>query len=161
MVTSGSSPLVRGSESSLEFYLHRNRFIPARAGIGPTSSYCAFRHTVHPRSCGDRTITKHHIIYNLGSSPLVRGSVIMSHIDFIKKRFIPARAGIGCRVACRRAPQTVHPRSCGDRYTIVACKVVVFGSSPLVRGSVHDRHFGDGIMRFIPARAGIGLVVDT
>ena len=50
-----------------------------------------------------------------GSSPLVRGSDICLTTPNIKKRFIPARAGIGNFNTKKRERPTVHPRSCGDR----------------------------------------------
>ncbi|KUJ88969.1 MAG: hypothetical protein XD36_0451 [Halomonas sp. 54_146] len=91
----GSSPLVRGSAQERWLAVARGRFIPARAGIGSIRSSPAATTTVHPRSCGDRACKPTVSCGSCGSSPLVRGSVLMNASDRAIKRFIPARAGIG------------------------------------------------------------------
>ena len=93
----GSSPLVRGSGVMKCKLRVTRRFIPARAGIGPTCFSVAQPGSVHPRSCGDRLPSMPTYWSPNGSSPLVRGSGVIPKrtVDF--QRFIPARAGIGIR----------------------------------------------------------------
>ena len=52
---------------------------------------------------------------------------------------------------------TVHPRSCGDRLQPHELAKATGGSSPLVRGSGLGTETPQSAVRFIPARAGIGL----
>ncbi|AJY52590.1 hypothetical protein KO116_04129 [Halomonas sp. KO116] len=153
------------------------RFIPARAGIGTRDGERAIMNMVHPRSCGDRSVTLQTDYMGSGSSPLVRGSAT-EHIElrqnrrFIparagigqarlfmtseSSRFIPARAGIGALADDMVAEFPVHPRSCGDRQCIRGRAPAIAGSSPLVRGSGVQRAPLAVRIRFIPARAGIG-----
>ena len=73
----GSSPLVRGSVQAEDRELGKHRFIPARAGIGHDYRLPLCNIPVHPRSCGDRKTRNINTIFNIGSSPLVRGSVLL------------------------------------------------------------------------------------
>ncbi len=91
----GSSPLVRGSAGDGHVPCRHHRFIPARAGIGKCLILLVILSAVHPRSCGDRALDAIRRLNKRGSSPLVRGSVFFHCIGLVKKRFIPARAGIG------------------------------------------------------------------
>ena len=110
----GSSPRVRGTAPCL------CRFIPARAGNGPTIlrdtvRACGERHrpasSVHPRACGERYGSLPYMSTPVGSSPRVRGTVEIRPGSRARPRFIPARAGNGRR----RITRTVHPRACGER----------------------------------------------
>ena len=92
-----------------------------------------------------------------GSSPPVRGSVADGSGKKQPKRFIPARAGIGCWVPAQRACSPVHPRPCGDRALGCGLASAGLGSSPPVRGSDTATAQGNDQQRFIPARAGIGV----
>ena len=157
----GSSPLVRGSGHRLWSNQASIRFIPARAGIGRRFSSAPGVGAVHPRSCGDRDTPPSREKGQGGSSPLVRGSVTPANPDRAKNRFIPARAGIG-RPATSASPlRPVHPRSCGDRTSLSSGSRSNIGSSPLVRGSVLPPFDGLNRTRFIPARAGIGQVIEA
>ncbi len=91
----GSSPPVRGSEPPVTRHCVPNRFIPARAGIGTSSTMSKKIPPVHPRPCGDR-LEPNALTGNVdGSSPPVRGSVQIVFTRQSAFRFIPARAGIG------------------------------------------------------------------
>ncbi len=158
VLLTGSSPLVRGSDRGRKQRLHVGRFIPARAGIGCWVAKYPKRPPVHPRSCGDRIEIGKRLNGSDGSSPLVRGSAPFLRLAPSGSRFIPARAGIGASSAGRSGVATVHPRSCGDRDTVVFDANGERGSSPLVRGSGHPARAGPAGPRFIPARAGIGYL---
>ena len=137
----------------------RRRFIPTRAGIGSISASIFTASSVHPRSCGDRPSSIASRMSNDGSSPLVRGSGLDCSHRGNNFRFIPARAGIGWRTSISRYAATVHPHSCGDREYFGLDFYGVVGSSPLVRGSGAMIRGKCLILRFIPARAGIGSPV--
>ncbi len=152
----GSSPLVRGSAAPPARHRPHARFIPARAGIGTWVPLPPARPPVHPRSCGDRASRFQFARDSSGSSPLVRGSVNAWLLCLDRKRFIPARAGIGKFELDNLLTASVHPRSCGDRPWWLYQRSMRSGSSPLVRGSAFNRALCVGKVRFIPARAGIG-----
>ena len=152
----GSSPLVRGSGVGRLLANWSPRFIPARAGIGLQQGQPLRQISVHPRSCGDRFVFIRTEGSLPGSSPLVRGSEVGEGGRSALRRFIPARAGIGCGIAAHQCAHAVHPRSCGDRVTEATHQLKSPGSSPLVRGSARDVDVASVGGRFIPARAGIG-----
>ena len=71
----GSSPLVRGTDRKGGRMNHRFRFIPARAGNRRQVVNVRSHPAVHPRSCGEQHRKQVPIGFNVGSSPLVRGTV--------------------------------------------------------------------------------------
>ena len=89
----GSSPLVRGTWSTISIAFLIARFIPAGAGnmYSRTKIDCLF--VVHPRWCGEHWVRKGWGRMSFGSSPLVRGTCGFYHRAHRKKRFIPAGAG--------------------------------------------------------------------
>ena len=91
----GSSPPVRGSAEFFQLKLMQLRFIPARAGIGSPRARRGWQTSVHPRPCGDRSPARACSTASSGSSPPVRGSVMVDYDVTEALRFIPARAGIG------------------------------------------------------------------
>ena len=89
-----------------------------------------------------------------GSSPLVRGTFKNQQGCVIIDRFIPARAGNIRTSPVGHVPATVHPRSCGEHSMPPFAISSQPGSSPLVRGTYHQRNSTLQFQRFIPARAG-------
>ena len=91
---SGSSPRVRGTQpltfGEEIFY----RFIPACAGTTVGLKIGAVQRTVHPRVCGEHTLSIALIRSNIGSSPRVRGTLF----PLRKRSFL----------------LLVHPRVCGE-----------------------------------------------
>ena len=175
----GSSPRVRGTASQggagavhLRFIPARagtdqrgharyayHRFIPARAGNG--SRPCAARRTrtVHPRACGERFCDDCQPEQLIGSSPRVRGTAAMQNKTLSSRRFIPARAGNGVPRRKTSRAYSVHPRACGERRCIMSSSGGIHGSSPRVRGTELASLEELRPRRFIPARAGNGMMV--
>jgi len=130
----GSSPRVRGIPRLKRARALEPRFIPA--GAGNTTSLLAILwwKSVHPRGCGEYSVSDSSLNPHRGSSPRVRG---------IRRRGW---------AACSRPP--VHPRGCGEYQGVASALAAFFGSSPRVRGI---RPIRDAIAhgaRFIPAGAG-------
>ncbi len=152
---------MRGSAQASMGLWWRNRFIPARAGIGRSAMRQSVSSAVHPRPCGDRQIKSALTNTGAGSSPPVRGSADINSQRSYLRRFIPARAGIGdaFNVLCKKL--AVHPRPCGGRARITNETSRVPGSSPPVRGSDGGAKRHLVAQRFIPARAGIGAIMRT
>ena len=156
VISTGSSPRVRGTVGLAGPIRARSRFIPACAGNGSSSASLILQTAVHPRVCGERRLTVPLGSECAGSSPRVRGTEIdrLRHSDEL--RFIPACAGNGCARASASSPTPVHPRVCGERSKSSRSTDAAAGSSPRVRGTVHHQLLVVRIARFIPACAGNG-----
>ncbi len=132
----GSSPRVRGTGGSMSGVTLTQRFIPACAG----NSFSVFhRHraiAVHPRVCGEQTIVGVIAIRRHGSSPRVRGTVLMCQSAGIGDRFIPACAGNRQLSGINTPAKSVHPRVCGEQFLSRCPRAGHCGSSPRVRGTV-------------------------
>ena len=89
----GSSPRVRGTLVSKPRYGCPMRFIPACAGNTVPAQRFATAVSVHPRVCGEHNVPVVLLSGGGGSSPRVRGTLLMRSLDAAKRRFIPACAG--------------------------------------------------------------------
>ena len=158
---SGSSPRVRGTVVAFDPDGRHGRFIPARAGNGRGPGSLWRLRAVHPRACGERIEVAHHRLPATGSSPRVRGTVLLVAETPLEGRFIPARAGNGPSTCLTTTPTTVHPRACGERPADQVPGKVKAGSSPRVRGTVVLTPTRSCRLRFIPARAGNGSLVTS
>ena len=89
----GSSPRMRGTPVGGSGSNPRHRFIPAHAGNSPASSRHGPAWPVHPRACGE--LNRHSVgsTSETGSSPRMRGTLILATNRQSKRRFIPAHAG--------------------------------------------------------------------
>ena len=69
------------------------RFIPAGAGNTAGRLICLINQAVHPRGCGEHTNSVFGLIFSVGSSPRVRGTLQHRLAQLALGRFIPAGAG--------------------------------------------------------------------
>ena len=173
-MTTGSSPLARGTREGPRSSYHRPRFIPADAGNTP-SCWAPWRlSTVHPRWRGEQLIPHVYSGPRIGSSPLARGTECQCHRPVQPARFIPAGAGNrrppNLATAARGFIPTgagnspsgqpgpvivpVHPRWRGEQPCLVSLQAVDVGSSPLARGTAACNKLVLIEPRFIPAGAG-------
>ncbi len=86
----------------------------------------------------------------------MRGRVKAVSVALFDVRFTPACAGPGCRHRPNRTGCAVHPRVCGAGRTHRPGAGGSCGSSPRVRGRVHQHTRPKLRQRFIPACAGQG-----
>ena len=163
--TLGSSPRVRGKRLDQTVGHQRPRLIPARAGktLGGPGGGAA--DAAHPRACGENPSRVCTWSASRGSSPRVRGKPDAWVFTHCSQRLIPARAGKTSPMRWGPAPQTAHPRACGENPNPTGSTWYPPGSSPRVRGKPRDVDRAPQAARLIPARAGktdhIILVVDT
>ena len=150
----GSSPPVRGTAIQADIPASTDRFIPARAGNSYGIKAAGLGTAVHPRPCGEQRKPGACLHVSSGSSPPVRGTVLINRKNSCIIRFIPARAGNSNIVIQRRCAQAVHPRPCGEQCDRLEANVSNFGSSPPVRGTAKTQPMPRALHRFIPARAG-------
>ena len=93
-------------------------------------------------------------MYEIGSSPLARGTSQQKQLITQALRLIPARAGnIFSSTSCAHLP-AAHPRSRGEHSWRSRCAAAVGGSSPLARGTRLSSTPKTIFPRLIPARAG-------
>ena len=109
---------------------------------------------VHPRACGEQSLTCCRGDALIGSSPRVRGTGDFPRPAVRLWRFIPARAGNRSRSASIRLSVSVHPRACGEQAVQHRQRAAKPGSSPRVRGTGSCPARWPTRRRFIPARAG-------
>ena len=90
----------------------------------------------------------------IGSTPRMRGISRICPTASTKFRFNPAYAG---NIQIRRffpMQQQVQPRVCGEYFLLVFHDIVIFGSTPRMRG-ILGQTYGEPIQfRFNPAYAG-------
>ena len=134
--------------------LQRFRFIPAPAGNSPQFPRSNPPAAVHPRACGEQGSPCSRYRRLPGSSPRLRGTVLLMLAQPAAFRFIPAPAGNSqpsFRTYCRLP---VHPRACGEQLLSSVTVISLIGSSPRLRGTAGHRLPGLEPGRFIPAPAG-------
>ena len=89
-----------------------------------------------------------------GSSPQVRGKPISSITSLTQIRLIPAGAGKTTQCIRLLALSTAHPRRSGENTFKPPRIIGVGGSSPQVRGKLHQTADRVSLIRLIPAGAG-------
>ena len=131
----GSSPRVRGTPP----HAHTNhcsfRFIPACAGNTTDAELLFWYRTVHPRVCGEHQGSVSTPCPSIGSSPRVRGTLLIAPSIMLQFRFIPACAGNTEVWQVASQTHTVHPRVCGEHHLGNKARMQQHGSSPRVRGT--------------------------
>ena len=112
----GSSPRLRGTHREDRASHTGDRFIPAFAGN--TQAWTGTRRfvPVHPRVCGEHNQLDASLFAAAGSSPRLRGTLLLRLGRLDPRRFIPAFAGNTRRSSGPRAGNAVHPRVCGEHH---------------------------------------------
>ena len=115
LISSGSSPRVRGAALDGEGLAPRLGIIPAYAGSSAgLSSSCPARWD-HPRACGEQRPPSWAPLRPAGSSPRMRGADQGRVRQPRRVGIIPAHAGSRWRWTSRTAPSRDHPRACGEQ----------------------------------------------
>ncbi len=153
-ITTGLSPLARGTLLAQLLLLTLLRFIPAGAGNTAQPQPNAFKISVYPRWRGEHAGKSNEASAVIGLSPLARGTLDFPCYVLATARFIPAGAGNTLRIMVGRAGPTVYPRWRGEHARDQPEHLREYGLSPLARGT--QNHSGQGFQpeRFIPAGAG-------
>ena len=112
---SGSSPRLRGTRYKTVRNPTVARFIPAPAGNALPKRADIRVLAVHPRACGERQRPCCDSWGSCGSSPRLRGTLILSGLAAMPLRFIPAPAGNAVWCDLNAEGDAVHPRACGER----------------------------------------------
>ena len=111
--------------------------IPAYAGNTLFGLSSARNVRAHPRVCGEHHLSCESIAVYGGSSPRMRGTLGSRVVAAVRRGIIPAYAGNTLGALYERTLLRDHPRVCGEHRTVSENTVVVPGSSPRMRGTLH------------------------
>ena len=150
----GSSPLARGTHAWQRRRGLCRRFIPAGAGNTSAAPGCPRQYPVHPRWRGEHVKCLGAARFDIGSSPLARGTLHVGDPQPTVRRFIPAGAGNTAISPTTPETSSVHPRWRGEHSKACADHYAQVGSSPLARGTLGNERAISALVRFIPAGAG-------
>ena len=150
----GLSPRVRGNPSRSGGTYRSSRSIPACAGEPRTGRRPRANQKVYPRVCGGTRISHIFRYSPHGLSPRVRGNPVLSHIEGIPGRSIPACAGEPPPLPPPPPYTPVYPRVCGGTCSAAGEWRPLPGLSPRVRGNPSSGGAGGIGGGSIPACAG-------
>ena len=150
----GSSPHMRGTLRIFQISQLILGIIPAHAGNTTFTLFCGKSVADHPRTCGEHSRNSSSVSMALGSSPHMRGTLMMNFWGKIFIGIIPAHAGNtnNCRINFLLGRD--HPRTCGEHWLCRTGMASVRGSSPHMRGTPTVRVTYPASSGIIPAHAG-------
>ena len=151
---SGSSPRMRGTPCSSHRSSCRLGIIPAYAGNTSLSSHPPSLDGDHPRVCGEHRSESHEGQRKQGSSPRMRGTLMISSDFLTYHGIIPAYAGNTAAALMPPVTAGDHPRVCGEHNLIKSFVDGKTGSSPRMRGTRKRRPGTPRPAGIIPAYAG-------
>ena len=131
----GSSPRVRGTQTSNRRNCRAPGIIPACAGNTFNRPPSRFRQRDHPRVCGEHAADICENPEDTGSSPRVRGTRKSPSNRLRWLGIIPACAGNTIVVCHHLGGRRDHPRVCGEHGLTSSTSALARGSSPRVRGT--------------------------
>ena len=160
LISTGSSPRMRGIRRSWRGRRWPCRFIPADAGNTERPALFSASVAVHPRGCGEYVRKALPRVACLGSSPRMRGILHRSAAPTChgavhprgcgeyRRRCCeswpitgssPRMRGIHTRWPCGNTATAVHPRGCGEYVARMNGLDGMSGSSPRMRG-IRNQH---------------------
>ena len=154
IVPGGSSPRMRGKRLDFKGFELKSRIIPAHAGQTTTTGACDAATKDHPRACGANAKWLRSCPAPSGSSPRMRGKLADETAVVTASRIIPAHAGQTNTSVFSLACATDHPRACGANVISGRLRHASGGSSPRMRGKLHQVQRATYADRIIPAHAG-------
>ena len=153
-MSKGSSPRMRGKQTTSLSVRSKTGLIPAHAGKTGAKQGNQVRKRAHPRACGENPAATTEPTQYGGSSPRMRGKPIarIGYRDI--SRLIPAHAGKTASATLNALRAGAHPRACGENRRGRVFAGQELGSSPRMRGKLEGESRGRRESRLIPAHAG-------
>ena len=111
----------------------------------------------HPRACGELSDSIMWTKFTNGSSPRMRGTLVLQRRRRVHHRIIPAHAGNSPSVRWSQTSSPDHPRACGELSSLKMPTKPESGSSPRMRGTPQHLPSVSQWSRIIPAHAGNSL----
>ena len=145
---------MRGKLEVKEFKSTATRIIPAHAGQTSPRWWTPSFRTDHPRACGANDDFLVQLGAMVGSSPRMRGKRCVGRVQHPWPRIIPAHAGQTRRDISTSGRSPDHPRACGANAWSPVYGRQDAGSSPRMRGKLHQVQRATHADRIIPAHAG-------
>ena len=138
----GSSPRMRGTQSSIPDFQVLVGLIPTYAGNTIRGKDPVLRERAHPHVCGEHVEFTTPIYEESGSSPRMRGTQLATIRLSVSEGLIPTYAG-NTRFLCRCLGFAwAHPHVCGEHRRAKGRKHAGAGSSPRMRGTLrHSRGY--------------------
>ena len=114
---------MRGTPAALLGSDQHRGIIPAHAGNTCLLAALILRCWDHPRACGEHMSEQDFYAHATGSSPRMRGTLIVDQYAHNATGIIPAHAGNTCLPYCKIRKTRDHPRACGEHYgsPVVPC----------------------------------------
>ena len=110
----GSSPRMRGTLQSLALKLFPEGIIPAHAGNTHEHPRPHSERRDHPRACGEHLGFYVNALASQGSSPRMRGTLVVPRPCGRAVGIIPAHAGNTYGALRKVTNSRDHPRACGE-----------------------------------------------
>ena len=142
----GSSPRVRGKQQTKFKQQDPQRLIPARAGKTRARAAAMAVVPAHPRACGENAKELVQTSVEPGSSPRVRGKLVLRARGGDCARLIPACAGKTVLAFTSAPSWRAHPRVCGENLGAHLYSLHL-GAHPRVCGENAGTHQGTGWAR--------------
>ena len=130
----GTSPRMRGKLPELAKLFMQLGNIPAYAGKTRDSVLNGPGKKEHPRVCGENFGKAFGNATNRGTSPRMRGKLMLLAVVALNVRNIPAYAGKTPPTGLSKKAPTEHPRVCGENVSKQTNVRVSVGTSPRMRG---------------------------
>ena len=150
----GSSPRMRGTHTSGATPHHYRRIIPADAGNTGDVAFGGLCDEDHPRGCGEHPGSACSPGRCRGSSPRMRGTLVLGLGANHHLGIIPADAGNTETHSVPSMRFRDHPRGCGEHISRKATRLFWKGSSPRMRGTRSVAVMAQALQGIIPADAG-------
>ena len=131
----GSSPRMRGTQSTSSKSDHCRGIIPAYAGNTFPVKLIEWPKRDHPRVCGEHVSAISLAVRLTGSSPRMRGTLRLRCCPLPSIGIIPAYAGNTSSLISRPPLTRDHPRVCGEHTRKPSSTATPPGSSPRMRGT--------------------------
>ena len=145
---------MRGTHAQYRHDGNQFRIIPAYAGNTERRSGLIRPDGDHPRVCGEHKHQVAGLSQATGSSPRMRGTLVVAVVAVGGVGIIPAYAGNTYAGRSDCWTRRDHPRVCGEHLTRPNFLTLPWGSSPRMRGTLLPRHHPGRCAGIIPAYAG-------
>ena len=114
IMTTGSSPRMRGTRIVVHLFTAGPGIIPAYAGNTYENGWTVVKYRDHPRVCGEHAHQYPYPAFGWGSSPRMRGTLTPIVIAHVAHGIIPAYAGNTVCLPLYSPWLRDHPRVCGE-----------------------------------------------
>ena len=150
----GSSPRMRGTRVDCADRSTPVGLIPTYAGNTCLIKLSSGRGWAHPHVCGEHRRLARPVSASAGSSPRMRGTLLIVAAQKYGIGLIPTYAGNTCRRRGRERRSRAHPHVCGEHQSPGGRTLSNGGSSPRMRGTQNTERYAPIHGGLIPTYAG-------